>query len=235
MTPQPSAKKVSDTDSTATSSSYRIPLNILKQLAKDIEEAGGIGELDKKENKHSLLPKILDNKEIYKDIRGKLLKKAHTWLAYHKDGRYSELVLNRLGVKSAESLKVARRSRASIDESSLSFSADDESSEDSSDNSSVGDLRDRLVKKAIVTPRRERQSRIRSDTPNTPKAAPQTQQTPPSLPRSIEMKRSQPINMSIPSPNGRVPKNTGTLKCVYFCFLRSNFSRIFARTNRCEH
>ena len=79
-----------------------LSLSIQKQLAIDIEAAGGIKTFDGSDQK---LCHILTNREdIYRKradpIRNDIRKEVYRWQILEREGRYVEKVLNRLEVKS---------------------------------------------------------------------------------------------------------------------------------------
>jgi hypothetical protein len=93
--------------SSASSQRSGLPIFIQKQLAQDIEEAGGIKVF--KENSSQLLSVLCnENEDVYgkrgDPIRSKITKKVLGWKQLDQ-GSYVEKVLNRLQVKSAETLQ----------------------------------------------------------------------------------------------------------------------------------
>jgi hypothetical protein len=111
----------------STASSRGIPLHIQKQLAFDIEAAGGIAAFKADpEGTEQAVSKLCEARsEIYGarggPLREKIRKKVWYWRQLHKKGQYIEKVLNNFGVKSAANLKKAAKS------SSLAPSSSDRS------------------------------------------------------------------------------------------------------------
>jgi len=112
----------------STASRPGIPLHIQKQLAADIEAAGGIGAIKADGDTDQAVRKLCDERpEVYgvrgAPLRTKLRKKVYFWRRLDKDGQYVEKVLNRLGVKSAANLKkVAQRTSLAASSSSSDLS-----------------------------------------------------------------------------------------------------------------
>jgi hypothetical protein len=93
--------------STTASQHSGSPLNIRKELAQDIETAGGIKILKANENTLSLLCNAREN--VYgkrgQPIRQQIQKKVYHWKVYEQQGIYMDKVLNQLNVKSIANLK----------------------------------------------------------------------------------------------------------------------------------
>ena len=92
--------------SSASSQRSGLPIFVQKQLAQDIEEAGGIKVF--KENTRYLLSALCnENEDVYgkrgDTIRRKISKKVTTWKLLNEAG-YVDKVLNRLRVKSAATI-----------------------------------------------------------------------------------------------------------------------------------
>jgi len=105
----------SSTTSLNTSGSRKresLPLHLQKQLAFDVEQAGGIAEFKRGEETAQTLAKILDlNPELYGNqgdcIRARIRKRVNYWSVKNKKGTYVSEVLNHLGVQSAANLRKA--------------------------------------------------------------------------------------------------------------------------------
>jgi hypothetical protein len=111
--PPSSAHRDSDSESvlsqasSASSQRSALPVFVQKQLAQDIEEASGIKVF--KENSAQLLSVLCnENEDVYGKqgdaIRSKITRKVCSWKKFDQ-GSYVEKVLNRLQVKSAETLE----------------------------------------------------------------------------------------------------------------------------------
>ena len=76
-------------------------LNILKQLAEDIERSGGIKAFI---GGHHILAKVVFDSDLktYREsgglLRTVLSKEVTTWKSYYKEGCYDRLVLGKFGV-----------------------------------------------------------------------------------------------------------------------------------------
>ena len=114
----------------STASRPGIPLHIQKQLASDIEAAGGIAAFKPDpRGTEQAVSKLCDERiEVYGarggKLREKIRKKVWYWRKLHQDGKYAEQVLNRLGVKSAANLKKAAK-KSTLSPSSSSDLSDD--------------------------------------------------------------------------------------------------------------
>jgi hypothetical protein len=139
--------------SSASSQRSGLPIFVQKQLAQDIEEAGGI-KVFKENSSHLLSGLCNDNEDVYgkrgDPIRRKITKKVTTWKLLNEAG-YVDKVLNRLGVKSAATLffeshntnKVKYNKKLSLRQ----FSDDD-------DGSSISNEEDSSVVSSESIPRR---------------------------------------------------------------------------------
>jgi hypothetical protein len=89
-----------------------LPLNIQKELAQDIEKAGGIKLLLLNFNDQSLSRLCNAREHVYgrrgEAIRQQIQKKVYRWKAYDQEGIYVDKVLNRLKVKSIANLKKSK-------------------------------------------------------------------------------------------------------------------------------
>ncbi len=110
-----------------------LPLNIQKELAQDIERAGGIKLLSA--NEQSLSHLCNSREDIYgrrgHPLRQQIKKKVYRWKGLDQSNQYVDRVLNRLGVKSTENLKQAEKKNLPLDKADEDVS-DSESSSDSS-------------------------------------------------------------------------------------------------------
>ena len=166
--------------STKSNKSFKLPF--LKQIAKDIEKAGGIVNC-------SLAKDVFNNPDNFgrygvpgSDIRKRVSKKVSQWRELHSEGRYTEEVLNRFGVKSySVSKKFASASDASSIDGYLSSSSDDDSLSSKSDlekqpkktPSRAPPLTEiQTVAPGIVTMTEPNQSPIRPRTPSSMPAPP---------------------------------------------------------------
>ena len=102
--------------------------SVLKQLAKDIEKAGGINRVKgskrgEPEGEDTSLYQILQKRPTIYGVRGcklrsKLSDKVAKWKKQAKKGKYTNSVLNRLGVKSFETLKDEKKNNQRDSDSS---------------------------------------------------------------------------------------------------------------------
>jgi hypothetical protein len=169
-----------------------LPIFIQKQLAQDIEEAGGIKVF--KENSGGTANQLLsglcnDNKDIYgkrgDKIRARITKKVITWKGLDK-AEYIDKVLNRLGVKSSATLEFEQKNTNKV-KYSKKVTLHQQLSDD--DSSSDRDDEDSSVASSDSIPRR--------------------------ILFSNEEERANPIDMSAPPPfNGAAPPGAG--KLLYF-------------------
>jgi hypothetical protein len=120
--------------SSTTSTHGGLPLNIQKELAQDIEKAGGIKYLHP--NDHSLSRLCNTREDVYgrrgQPIRQQIQKKVYRWKAYDIQGIYKDKVLNRLKVKSIANLKISARK--------LQFQQEDDAGLSDSESSSGSSL-----------------------------------------------------------------------------------------------
>jgi hypothetical protein len=129
----PSTPFLSDDESPTRSGGLPLPLNIQKELAQDIERAGGIKLLSA--NEQSLSHLCNSREDIYgrrgHPLRQQIQKKVYRWKGLDQSNQYVDRVLNRLGVKSTENLKQAEKKNLPLDKADEDVS-DSESSSDSS-------------------------------------------------------------------------------------------------------
>lgn len=161
---------ISETSSTTNRS--KLPLHIQKQLAQDIEEAGGIRSFRSDKTK-SLLQICNKQTDIYgksgEETRKRIQKKFYWWQQLDLQDLYASKVLNRLQVKSFETIKTEKREQArqagTCEESELSSSAgsgsESESSRSSSSSSSDSSTA-AFPKIAKKIPRREIPTKIKT-------------------------------------------------------------------------
>jgi hypothetical protein len=141
-----------------------LPSFLQKQLAIDIEKAGGIKNLA--ETNTHVLHSIVDQRpDIYgrpgDPRRGQIQKKVWTWKQLHKEGKYIEKVLNRFQVKSFDTLQFEERNRKrnprkiADEETSISSSSDSESisSGDSSVSNQEATAQERTAQERTPPPR----------------------------------------------------------------------------------
>lgn len=145
-----------DSASVSVSSSVarkRLAFHIQKQLAQDIEAAGGI-KLFKNKDGHRLSHLCDNREELYgprgDDLRQKITKKVYRWQLLDKDGVYIEKVLNKLQVKSFSTLQAenrekeravsgtSRKQRKALPKANLSLSSSSSGDESDSGASSSG-------------------------------------------------------------------------------------------------
>jgi hypothetical protein len=111
-----------------------LPLNIQKELAQDIEKAGGIKLLFAKD--HFLDRLCNEREDVYgrrgQSIRQQIQKKVYRWKAYDQEGTYVDKVLNRLKVKSTANLKKSAKK--------LQFQQEDDAGLSDSESSSGSSL-----------------------------------------------------------------------------------------------
>jgi hypothetical protein len=180
---QPSAAAASrDTDdlasvtsSPSSTSSRRlgIAISVQKQLAQDIEEAGGIKKFVGTELVAKQALSLLCNKRqnIYGErgdrIRTKIHKKVYSWKVYLLDGTYHDRVLNRLGVQSFATLQIEKKKgkqHIEVYSSDESSSSDDEST--SSVESIPANISIQKTKVSISTPSPRKASSISTPSPS---------------------------------------------------------------------
>ena len=176
-TPPSSAHRDSDSESllsqVSSASSLRaaLPIFTQKQLAQDIEEAGGIGVF--KNSKQPLSILCNNNEDVYgkrgDSIRAKITKKDVNWKAF-SEAKYVERVLNRLQVKSAATLEFQSRSanKAKYKKkiSLQQFSDDDSSSDESDEGDSIASSES--IPRRILFTNEERANPIESTTMQAP-------------------------------------------------------------------
>jgi hypothetical protein len=112
-----------------------LPLFLQKQLAIDIEKAGGIKNLTTETVTHTLCRLLDQRPDVYgkqgDSKRSQIQKKVWSWKQLHKEGKYIEKVLNRFQVKSFDTLQFEERNRKKNprkrgdDETSISSSSSD--------------------------------------------------------------------------------------------------------------
>jgi hypothetical protein len=180
-----------------------LPLNLQKQLARDIENSGGIKAF---EGSDHTLAEVLNKREDLYGIRGSILrsritKKVYRWQLLQRRGEYVEKVLNLFSVKSAiVQLKECQEQREDSSlSSSGSSSTSSESSVDSNSSSpdSIGHRTRNLlapVEESIPIPSVV-ESNIGHKTPPPPPPPPQ-----PPAPMSFKKSGRSPTSPSIPLP-----------------------------------
>jgi hypothetical protein len=140
--------------SSASSQRSGLPIFIQKQLAQDIEEAGGIQAFKGKSSQ--LLSTLCNaNEDVYgkrgDPVRKKITKKVAAW-KYLDETEYADKVLNRLQIKSASTIffETQNTNKVKYDKkiSLRQFSDDDDD-----DNSSISDEEDSSVV-SLEIPRR---------------------------------------------------------------------------------
>ncbi len=154
---EPSDQESVSSHSTTSSRSSQgpLPLNLLKQLAQDIEKGGGIESFKGSEQKVSTL--CNDREDVFgrrgHPIRRRIQQQVFRWQTLHQEGTYIDDVLNRLKVKSFSNLQFEKRENQN---KTVTFS--DSDSSDSSIGSSSSDnspAPERLLEKgnSPATPR----------------------------------------------------------------------------------
>ncbi len=124
--------------------------SVLKQLAQDIEKAGGIDRVKgskrgEPEVEGTSLYKILQKRPTIYGVRGcklrsKLSDRVAKWKIQAKKGKYTDTVLNRLGVKSFETLKKEKKdNQRDSDSSSCAGSFQSDADSDLSSEASEGE------------------------------------------------------------------------------------------------
>jgi hypothetical protein len=176
--PPSSAHKDSDSESVlsqvSSASSVRaaLPIFTQKQLAQDIEEAGGIKVF--KNSKQPLSILCNNNEDVYgkrgDPIRAKITKKVVIWKAF-SEAEYVDKVLNRLRVKSAATLEFQSRSanKAKYEKKiSLQQFSDNDSSSDESGDEGDSIASSESIPRRILFTNEERANPIESPTMQAP-------------------------------------------------------------------
>jgi hypothetical protein len=213
------APSVCSSSQASNSSSNRpgLPLFVQKQLAIDIEEAGGINIVVVDASDNQALSQLCNrNQKLYgkrgDPIRRRIRRKIEYWKQYCIEGTYQEKVLDRLHVKSASVLKYKRDKKQGAkynrkvslnkpppeegsDSEESSGSAGDSSDSEESSSSSIGST-DSIVPRKVVF-----------DSPPHPQSTTMS---------------------SLPSINGAAPPGAGKL---LYCFLISCFLLVLTANN----
>ena len=182
-----------------------LPLHLQKQLARDIENSGGIKAF---EGSDHTLAEVLNKREDLYGIRGSILrsritKKVYWWKLLQRRGEYVEKVLNLFSVKSAvvqlKECQEKQREDSSLS-SSGSSSSSSESSVDSTTSSpdSIGHRTRNVlapVEESNPIPSVVVESIIRHKTPPPP-----PKKSPPPAPMSFKKSGRSPMSPSIPLP-----------------------------------
>ena len=148
----------------STSSRPGLPLTTQKQLAEDIEEAGGILKF-KKGSEHAL-SNLLDAKAAERQdgiyglrgdhdgVRDRIRKYVWRWRRLQKKGEYAEKILNKHKVQSFANRKKGAKSKDKEDAtSSISSSSSSDGSSTSSDSDSTSPPVSLKSVKKVKTPR----------------------------------------------------------------------------------
>jgi hypothetical protein len=108
---EPSDQELVSSHSTSTSSRSSqcpLPLNLLKQLAQDVENGGGI-ESFKGSSEQKVSTLCDDGEDVFckpgHPIRRKIQQQVYHWQTWHQKGTYIDDVLNCLKVKSFSNLQ----------------------------------------------------------------------------------------------------------------------------------
>lgn len=114
----PEGEPVARSTHRGSSSSLLIPEAVLKQLAQDIEKAGGLDKISQKSATvgQTTLYSILQNRQhVYgargSELRGLLSDKVAKWKVSLKRGTYTDRVLNRYGVESFANAKLRKENK----------------------------------------------------------------------------------------------------------------------------
>ena len=161
---------VCSSQASSTSTRPRLPLFLQKQLAIDIEEAGGINTLLINSSDSQALSLLcnLDEKVYGKrgdPIRRQIHRKVCSWKLFYLEGTYQKKVLERLHVKPAAVLKYQRdkKQRAKYDRKvslnkpppgELSDSSSEESSDSEESSSSIESAGSLIKSAASLVPRK---------------------------------------------------------------------------------
>jgi hypothetical protein len=111
---EPSDQESVSSHSTTSSRSSQgpLPLNLLRQLAQDIENGGGI-ESFKGSSEQKVSTLCNDREDVFgrrgHPIRRKIQQQVCRWQSWHQKGTYIDDVLNRLNVKSFSTLQFEKR------------------------------------------------------------------------------------------------------------------------------
>jgi hypothetical protein len=139
------------TGSAGSSARKELPFFLLKQLAQDIEDFGGLKTFKGTGSAQDLCKLCNQREDLYgkrgESLREKITKKVFRWKELEDQGLYVENVLNRFGVRSFQNQKKQEKDpggtrKKSIEESlaELSISSSSSSDEDSSSSSSADSL-----------------------------------------------------------------------------------------------
>jgi hypothetical protein len=149
-----------------------LPIFTQKQLAQDIDEAGGIKVF--KNSKQPLSILCNNNEDVYgkrgDSIRAKITKKVIAWKALD-EAEYIYKVLNRLQVKSAATLEFQSRNANEVKYNkkiSLQQFSDDDSSSDESDEGDSIASSESIPRRILFTNEEERANPIESTTMQAP-------------------------------------------------------------------
>lgn len=193
-------------DVSSTSSRPGIPYHLQKQLAKDIEKAGGIKTF-KKGNQSQSLAALCDKRTDLFGKRGsvlrrKIINKVYRWEILNRDGLYTDKILNKFSVKSAATLRSEKKgSKAPTSESELSSSAEEDSDGDSSESSDSDS--DSSSHSPKPPPRKKlpkaKKKEATSHPPIVAAELPEAKKTAP---------KPNTYNMSLPSPTKPLPLHT---------------------------
>lgn len=233
------ASAYSATSASSSRSRASLSLHIQKQLARDIEAAGGIKVFIGSE--HKLCEILTNREELYgkraDPIRTAISKKVYRWQLLHHDGQYIENVLNRFKISSYAIQEAEKRSKLKTtikkqqqqtntkrknlcgNSSSLAFlSSSGSSSDSSSSSSSIGRKEEEVAASAQKLPPVEDFPPHFIEAPKSKTTAIEAKQrTPkpkklsiPSFPPPVEAKNMMNRAASSPrSPSIPLPRDTG--------------------------
>ena len=125
----------------------RLPLHVQKQLARDIEENGGIAHFDGQNQRLSkLLDRLSEGHSLYGDradpIRKKLRKKVYTWIVLDREGQYVSQVLNPWRIRQWSARDTSKTKTRSSKQQAAAVSSDDISVASSSSSAAASSLSD---------------------------------------------------------------------------------------------
>lgn len=200
------ASPSSDTDTSSKRAFDPLPGVVLKQLATDIEAAGGIQKFSGLNKAPQALASLCNTREDLYGLRGdklrnKIGKQVHRWVLLHKKGQYVDKVLNRFSVRSAKNKNHRSTNHRSTGESSLSSSDSESESSDNSESES-SDKDNASTSSSISTPKAAKQPKqpqiVRGTQPQLSKQWPHS----PKFSKQPEPQKPLPT-MSTPSRHSR--------------------------------
>jgi hypothetical protein len=205
---------------TTTSSGVRpgLPRWVQKQFASDIEANGGIASFKTAEERNEqVLARLCNtNVEVYgkkgDTRRVQLRKKLYRWKKLHEEGLYAEKVLNRLGVKSAATLRDEEKRTGKKPQQGFSSSSSEQTNTRTSSrkrsagksnphlsSSSSSSSSEASSQSSSGSSSRSSRSRSRSSTPEAKGGSSQLKAPPPAEIRSSQVQGPPPTEIKVPS------------------------------------